>query len=144
MVSVAAWLRSTSWYQRRLSMSGRVVHFEIPADDLNRARAFYESAFGWNLMSVPEMEYTMVNTTPSDDQGRPTEPGSINGGMFLRQDPLTTPVVTIDVDDIDKAMETVGSLGGSTGRPRQAVGDMGFAAYFKDSEGNLIGLWQNA
>jgi len=125
-------------------MSGRVVHFEIPADDLNRASEFYQSAFGWNLMPIPEMDYTMANTTPSDDQGRPTEPGSINGGMFQRQDPLTTPVITVDVDDIDKAMETVSSLGGSMVRPRQAVADMGFAAYVKDTEGNLIGLWQNA
>ena len=125
-------------------MSGRVVHFEIPADDLDRAREFYQSAFGWNLASFPEMEYTTAKTTPSDDQGRPTEPGSINGGMFQREDPLTTPVITVDVDDIDKALETVSSLGGSMVRPRQAVADMGFAAYFKDSEGNLIGLWQNA
>ena len=125
-------------------MSGRVVHFEIPADDLDRAREFYQSAFGWNLMPIPEMGYTMAHTTPSDDQGRPTEPGSINGGMFQREGPLTTPVITIDVDDIDKALETVSSIGGSMVRPRQAVADMGFAAYFKDSEGNLIGLWQNA
>ena len=125
-------------------MSGRVVHFEIPADDLDRAREFYQSAFGWNLMPIPEMGYTMASTTPSDDQGRPTEPGSINGGMFQREDPLITPVITVDVDDIDKALETVSSLGGSMVRPRQAVADMSFAAYVKDSEGNLIGLWQNA
>ena len=99
---------------------------------------------GGTSPSFPEMEYTTAKTTPSDDQGRPTEPGSINGGMFQREDPLTTPVITVDVDDIDKALETVSSLGGSMVRPRQAVADMGFAAYFKDSEGNLIGLWQNA
>ena len=125
-------------------MSGRVVHFEIPADDLNRAREFYQSAFGWNLMPIPEMDYTMANTTPSDEQGVPTEPGSINGGMFQREGPLTTPVITIDVEDIDKAMEIVSNLGGAAVRPRQAVADMGFAAYFRDTEGNLIGLWQNA
>jgi predicted enzyme related to lactoylglutathione lyase len=125
-------------------MSGRVVHFEIPADDIDRAREFYSSAFGWNLSPVPEMDYTMVQSTPSDDTGMPKEPGSINGGMFKREEPLTAPVIVIDVDDIDKALETVGGLGGSMVIPRQPVGDMGFSAYFKDPEGNLIGLWQTA
>lgn len=125
-------------------MSGRVVHFEIPADDLARAREFYQSAFDWKLEPVPEMAYLMVSTTPTDDQGRPTEPGSINGGMFERAEGLTTPVLTIDVDDIDTALETVTARGGVMVRPRQEVMGMGFTAYFKDTEGNLIGLWQNA
>ena len=125
-------------------MSGRVVHFEIPADDIERARDFYREAFGWNVSPMPEMDYTMLGTTPTDERGMPAEPGSINGGMMRRQDPLTTPVVTVDVDDIDKALERIGSLGGSTVIPRQAVGDMGFVAYFRDCEGNLLGLWQNA
>jgi uncharacterized protein len=125
-------------------MSARVVHFEIPADDVARAQQFYRSAFDWTLDSMPEMEYTMVRTTPTNDQGMPDEPGAINGGMFQRYGELTTPVVTIAVDDIDKTLEHIGSLGGSTVQPKQSVGDMGFAAYFKDSEGNLLGLWQNA
>src|SRR5262245_52648808 len=62
-------------------MSGRVVHFEIPYDDGDRARAFYQAAFGWQLMSLPDMGYTLAMTGPSGDQG-PTEPGFINGGMM--------------------------------------------------------------
>ena len=46
-------------------MSGRVVHFEIPADDVGRAEEFYRSAFGWTLNSMPDMGYTMVSTTPN-------------------------------------------------------------------------------
>ena len=126
-------------------MSGRVVHFEIPADDPERARTFYTEAFGWNLMPVPEMDYTMVGTTPSDESGQPQEPGSINGGMFKRSaDFPQTPVITVDVDDIDAALSRVEELGGSTVAPKIPVGDMGFAAYFKDTEGNVMGLWQNA
>ena len=125
-------------------MSGRVVHFEIPADDVGRAEEFYRSAFGWNLNSMPDMGYTMVSTTPTDDQGAPTDPGAINGGMMKRESPISTPVIVIDVDDIDKALETIGSNGGSTVQGKQSVMDMGFAAYFKDSEGNLMGLWQTA
>jgi uncharacterized protein len=125
-------------------MSGRVVHFEIPADDVARAEEFYRSAFGWKLSSMPDVGYTMVSTTPTDEQGAPKDPGAINGGMMKRESPISTPVIVIDVDDIDKALATIGSNGGSTVQGKQSVMDMGFAAYFKDSEGNLMGLWQTA
>ena len=125
-------------------MSGQVVHFEIPADDMGRAQDFYREAFGWQLTTVPEMGYTLVMTTPAGPDGRPSQPGAINGGMLTRQGPITAPVVTIDVDDIDEALARIEELGGKAATPRQAVGDMGFSAYFTDSEGNLIGLWQTA
>jgi predicted enzyme related to lactoylglutathione lyase len=124
-------------------MSGRVVHFEIPADDVERAQGFYRDAFGWLMNSIPGMGYTLVGTTPSGDNG-PLDPGAINGGMLERQDPVRSTVVTIEVDDIDTALKTVESLGGKTVRSGMPVGDMGFAAYFADPEGNVVGLWQNA
>jgi uncharacterized protein len=124
-------------------MSGRIVHFEIPFDDQDRASAFYEKAFGWQLATMPGMGYTLVTTGPSGDTG-PTEPGFINGGMLQRQHPITAPLVTVDVDDIDTALTTIGELGGSTVRGKEPVGDMGFAAYATDSEGNLLGLWETA
>lgn len=125
-------------------MSGRVVHFEIPADDLERARAFYQEAFGWQATPMPELDYTAIATTPSGPDGAPTEPGAINGGMFTRYQPLTTPVVTVDVDDVDAALAKVEQLGGKTVSGRQAVPGMGYAAYFSDPEGNILGLWQTA
>jgi uncharacterized protein len=125
-------------------MRGQVVHFEIPAEDPERAYAFYRSAFEWDINPMPEMDYAVLTGTPTNDQGRPAEPGAINGGMFRREADLSTPIVTIAVDDIDKALDTIAGLGGSTVRPKTPVMDMGFAAYFKDSEGNLMGLWQNA
>jgi predicted enzyme related to lactoylglutathione lyase len=124
-------------------MSGRVVHFEIPFADGDRARSFYQSAFGWNLMPIPEMSYTIVSTGPTGEQG-PSEPGYIGGGMLARTDLFQGPVITVDVDDIDSALAKVEELGGTTVRPRQEVGQMGFAAYFTDPEGNLMGLWQTA
>jgi uncharacterized protein len=125
-------------------MSGRIVHFEIPYDDGERAHAFYEKAFGWKLDRMPEMSYTMVSTGPSGDQG-PTEPGFINGGMFDRSDNgAPGAVVVIDVDDIDAALATVTELGGESLVGRTPVGEMGWSAYFKDTEGNLVGLWQTA
>lgn len=123
-------------------MSGRVVHFELPADDLDRARQFYADAFGWQLLSMPDMGYTLITTTPSADTG-PLEPGAINGGMLARQAPITAPLIVIEVADIDDALARVEQLGGKTAIGRLAVGEMGFAAYFNDPEGNLVGLWQN-
>ncbi|AOT02166.1 VOC family protein [Arthrobacter sp. U41] len=125
-------------------MAGGVVHFEIPADDENRAREFYRSAFGWDFQVMPEMQYSLAMTTPPDDQGRPSVPGSINGGLFKREGELTSSVVTVDVDDIDAALEKITALGGSTFRGKMEVPGMGWNAYFKDSEGNIVGLWQNA
>jgi len=125
-------------------MAGRVVHFEIPFEDGERARAFYAEAFGWNLMHMPEMSYTMVSTGPTSEQGPPSEPGFINGGMLQRGNPVGSPVITVDVDDIDGALEQIEKLGGSTVVAKQPVADMGFSAYFKDPEGNVMGLWQNA
>jgi predicted enzyme related to lactoylglutathione lyase len=125
-------------------MSGEVVHFEIPVDDPDRATAFYTGAFGWGANSMPDMGYTLVSTGPATPDGRPSEPGHINGGIMRRQDPYEHPIITIGVDDIDAALQKVGELGGSTVRERMDVGGMGFAAYFQDPEGNLIGLWQTA
>ncbi len=124
-------------------MSGRVVHFEIPVDDQDRANAFYEKVFAWQLASMPGMGYTLVTTGPSGDLG-PTEPGFINGGMMTREDPVTGPVLVVDVDDIESTLRTIADQGGSTVRGREPVGEMGFAAYVADSEGNLIGLWETA
>ncbi|MGH8893960.1 MAG: VOC family protein [Actinomycetes bacterium] len=126
-------------------MSGRVVHFEIPFDDGDRARSFYKDAFGWNLQEMPEMSYTIVTSGPTSDQGLPSEPGFINGGMFQRDGGSASgPVIVVDVENIDKALETIERLGGSTVVAKEPVGDMGFAAYYKDPEGNVMGLWENA
>ena len=72
----------------------KVVHFEIPTDDLSRASEFYRSIFGWDLqdMSGQGMDYTIVMTVPVDDQQRPTQPGAINGGMMKRSGDTTSPV----------------------------------------------------
>lgn len=125
-------------------MTGRVVHFEIPFDDGQRARSFYRNVFGWELQELPEMDYTMVTSGPSGEQG-PTEPGYINGGMLDRStSPAAGPVVVVDVDNIDTALEEIEKLGGSTVVGRTPVGDMGFSAYFTDPEGNVMGLWESA
>jgi predicted enzyme related to lactoylglutathione lyase len=126
-----------------LFMSNRVVHFEIPYDDAERASAFYAGTFGWNMMPMPDMGYVMVGTGPSGDQG-PTESGFINGGMLQRQGEWTAPNIVIDVENLEESLKAVEEHGGKTVVERQPVGDMGFTAYCKDSEGNLVGLWETA
>ena len=125
-------------------MAGQIVHFELPADDVERAQKFYSDAFGWRMNPLPQMNYTLVSTAATNPDGTVSETGAINGGMAARGAPITAPVVTILVDDIDDALATVEKLGGSSVVGRQAVGDMGFSGYFKDPEGNTVGLWQNA
>jgi predicted enzyme related to lactoylglutathione lyase len=125
-------------------MSGRVVHFEIPFDEADRARNFYKELFGWQIMEMPEMNYTIVSTGPSGDQG-PTELGYIGGGMLSRQQAATSgPVLVIDVDSIEETLKRIGGMGGSTVVGKTPVGEMGFAAYFTDPEGNVVGLWETA
>ncbi len=122
-----------------------VVHFEIPADDLDRAKTFYSSVFDWQIVStpMPEGEYTGVVTTPVDPATQmPSEPGGINGALVPRQAEMPAPVLTIDVEAIDKALEQVEANGGATIVPRTAIPGMGAFAYFRDPEDNVVGLWE--
>ena len=120
----------------------KVVHFEIPADELERAQEFYKSVFSWEMNVVPGMEYIMVGTTTSNELGMPQEPGAINGGMMKRQRPVISPLIIINVQDIEDKLKNIKKMGGEVVRGKMQVGDMGYSAYFKDTEGNTIGLWQ--
>ena len=125
----------------------KVIFFEIPADNLARARRFYSTVFDWKMNEIPEMHYTQVGTVEADTlgvRGKPKEPGAINGGMLERRDLVKSPVIYISVKNIDEAAATIEQNGGKVIQPRTPVGKFGFAAYFKDTEGNVIGLWQNA
>ena len=125
-------------------MSARVVHFEVPFDDADRARRFYREVFDWQIQPVPELRYNMVSTGPVSAEGMPTEPGYIGGGMMQREAPVNQPVITLQVEDIDAALLAIKQHGGTPVGEKMAIGEMGFAAYFRDSEDNLLGLWQTA
>src|SRR5271169_6296772 len=103
-----------------------VVHFEIPADDVRRASAFYKKAFGWNIERMGDMEYWGLTTTEVGKDRMPKNPGAINGGMGKRASPLKVPVVTIAVKDIDKTLASVEKLGGKTVEKKTSIGPMGF------------------
>src|SRR5260221_10171366 len=100
-------------------MKNPVVHFEMPAKDKKRVSVFYTEAFGWDMQDMGENMggYIVATTTDSDPKtGRPTDPGSINGGFFA-YDPqkpgFQYPSVVIAVDDLKKAMEDVVKAGGT-------------------------------
>ena len=124
----------------------KVVHFEIPVDDVERAKSFYGSVFDWDLntMQMDAGEYTIATTTPVDDSMMPTDPGAINGGLMQRSDHTPSPVITIEVDDIEQSLKEVEAEGGTTVTPRTAIPGMGAFGYFKDPEGNVMGLWETS
>jgi uncharacterized protein len=121
----------------------KVVHFELPVDDADRARGFYGSVFEWGLQPMEGYEYTLALTTPVDDKTQmPTEPGAINGGLTPRAAETPAPRIVISVDSIDESLKKVEAEGGTTLTPRAEMPGMGAYAYFKDTEGNVIGLWE--
>ncbi len=121
----------------------KVVHFEIPFDEKTRSQKFYSEAFGWKFDEMPDIGYIGATTTPTDETMMPTEPGSINGGMVERTSDNPTPVITIDVPSIDEHVQKIEAAGGTMLGAKGEVPGMGYYAYFKDSENNIMGLWEN-
>ena len=127
----------------------KVQHFEIPADDLARGRKFYETVFGWRTQDFPMADgsaYVGLHTGPTDERGMTEGNNFINGGMFKRGGNFaaTAPVITPVVENLDATLEKVQAAGGQVVAGKKEVAGMGWYAYVKDSEGNIIGLWQNA
>lgn len=123
-----------------------IVHFEIPVDDIARAKKFY-ALFGWNLQDWPMPDgstYVGVHTTPIDEKTRmPLKPGAINGGMMLRSDETPGPIFAISVASIDDYVKKIEQSGGKVVRPKVSIEGMGYYAYASDTEGNVIGLWED-
>ena len=114
----------------------RVVHFDIPADDPERAIKFYEEVFGWKIEKWEgPMEYWLITTGPEDEPG-------IDGGLGKRATPDTVTENTIDVDSVDDYVVKVEEGGGKVIRPKSAVPGVGWLAYCEDTEGNRFGIMQ--
>ncbi len=121
----------------------KVVHFEIPADDVRRANKFYTSVFGWKISKAPvDMEYYMVHTVETNKKGMPQEPGAINGGLMKRM-AGEQPVIVINVKSLKDALKKIKDAGGNIVMKEQKVGDFGLYARVTDTEGNIIGVWQD-
>ena len=120
----------------------KVVHFEIPFDDKTRAMRFYTDAFGWQLADMPQMNYVMAGTVPVDENQMPKEPGAINGGMMARAKDAQYPTIYADVESIDEALEKIRAAGGQVVTPKTPIPGMGAFARVADTEGNVIGVFQ--
>lgn len=116
-----------------------IVHFDISADDINRARKFYENAFGWKI-SVMEgfPDYYEIATT--DLQGKE----GIGGGITKRQQPLQTGITEfIGVPSIDETIAGVTRFGGKLLQSKQAIPGYGYLALCIDTENNVFGLFED-
>lgn len=125
-------------------MDHTVVHFEIPADDPERAARFYRELFDWDIRkwsSKDGQEYWMVMTVPIDGQGVPQRPG-VNGGMMRRRHAGHAPVNYVSVESVDQYVGRARKLGAQEVVPRTPVKGMGWFAWLKDTEGNVFGVWQ--
>lgn len=114
-----------------------VVHFEIPANDVEKQKEFYSKCFGWKFKDakMPGFEYWLISTGP---QGK-----SVGGGMYKRMAPNEAPRNYINVDKIDSAIETFKAAGGTEVVGKNEVPGMGWSFIGADPEGNMIALWQS-
>ncbi len=123
----------------------RVIHFEIHAEDVPRAVAFYQQVFGWETQDWSEyagMPYFGVVT------GAEGEPG-INGAIMRRQGanmpvggPIAGAVLTIGTDDFDATAARIEAAGGTVALAKHALPGMAWQGYFHDTENNVFGIHQ--
>lgn len=121
-----------------------VVHFEMPASDLKRVKAFYEEVFGWNMQQLgAEMSnYLLAGTVAVGENGMPKEPGAINGGFYEKTKESPEPSVVISVDDLNEGIERVKKAGGKILGETMNIPGIGMFASFRDTEGNRVGMLQ--
>lgn len=108
-----------------------IVHFEIPAEDLQRAKVFYSNLFGWKIESMKGMDYMIIDTF-----------GAPGGGMMKRMHPDQQIIDYIGVPSVDEYSAKVEKLGGKIIVPKKAVPGMGYFVVCKDTENNSFGIWE--
>ena len=112
----------------------RPTHFEIPAENPERAMQFYSSVLGWKFNKWPgPVDYWLIST------GDPGEPG-IDGGLMQRRDPNQPCVNTVRVTNVDESLAAVAQAGGVCVVPKMAIPGVGWLAYCKDTEGHIFGI----
>ena len=113
-----------------------IVWFEIPAENPERARAFYSNLFGWKIDPFPGSgDYWHIDTGGAD--------GSADGALKRRRHPQEPVVNYVSVDSVDKFADTIAKLGGKICMAKTAVPQMGYFAVCQDTEGNPFGLWES-
>ena len=114
----------------------RVTHFEIIADDPERAIKFYADVFGWKVKKWEgPMDYWLITTGPEDQPG-------IDGGLMKREHPGASTTNTIDVPSVDEFISKITEAGGKIIAPKQSIPGVGYFAYCQDTEGNTFGIME--
>jgi uncharacterized protein len=115
----------------------KVVHFEIPVDDAERASTFYRDALGWQIQGFGDEPYWLVTAGAEGDRGA-------DGALIGRGDIHRAPVLVVGVESLDDAIAAVERAGGEILQGRMEIPGVGWSAYFRDPEGNTVGLFQPA
>jgi len=113
----------------------KVVHFEINADDIERAKGFYEKAFDWKIEKWEGGEYWVIDAGEEGEEG-------INGGLQKREEPADQVFNYISVSSVEDAKSRVEKFGGTIVSPQITVPGVGYFYMFNDTEGNKLGIMQ--
>lgn len=121
----------------------RVIHFEIHASDPQQLIAFYGELFGWHFQQWGTQAYWLIRTGADDAPG-------INGGLLPRRgasavegQPVNAYVCTVDVSSVEAAVDRAVALNGSIALPRMPIPGVGWLAYVKDPDGNILGVMES-
>jgi len=116
-----------------------VVHFEIYADDPDKLAGFYQGMFGWEIQSMPNMDYRFVKTVATNQQGMPTNPGGINGGLMKRPMPEAKFWVNyVNVHPVDESARKAEQMGAKINKPKTAVPRYGMVRHRQRSAGKPV------
>lgn len=126
-------------------MDHTIVHFEIPAKNVDKLKEFYSELFGWKIEKAPGevgIDYWLLRTVPLDEQMRPVRPG-VNGGMYKKMRRNSRPINFISVESADEYIGKIKTLGGKIIMPKQEVPGVGWTAIAEDPEGNQFAILQS-
>ncbi len=123
-------------------MDHTIVHFEIPAEDLDKLQKFYNQLFRWKIEKVEGMDYWMVYTVPVDKDGIPVRQG-VNGGMMKKQNPEHKATNYISVESVDEYTKKIEELGGKIIVPKTEIPNIGWWAMALDPEGNHFAIMES-
>jgi predicted enzyme related to lactoylglutathione lyase len=118
-----------------------IIHFEIPADNVEKIKSFYTDLFGWKIQKLPGMEYYSIETVSVDEKGNIERPG-VNGGLYKREQPQQQALNYVYVESVEEYSKKVTSLGGQIVVQKTEIPDMGWFAVAKDPEGNTFGIFE--
>jgi predicted enzyme related to lactoylglutathione lyase len=141
---ISIYINSTIFNELDVKKMDGVNLFNLPVDDMSRAKEFFSKTFGWTFMATGmDGDHHFATTVPTNEMGQPTEPGGINGGLIQRgayEQQMTS--IFIEVKPIDSTLEKVETNGGKIVLTKVPIADFAYLAQIKDTEGNLISLWE--